>query len=861
MASTRARGLRRIEVWLPLGIAGLLLAVVALSSWLAYREVRASALREADERLQDVGRQLAGLLNQSVVQLVTETRGAAEGAAVTGAVAGPPGSDTAGAQQALDAHLASSPQIRAVTLWDTAGTRILAAQRGPAPGAGAGVDANTFPAWARDGEVTVSGFRSAGEVVWFEVAAPVRRVEEPTAGYLVQHRELATSGDAVRLISDLIGMESSFMVGEPGGTWTDLTGVVAPPPVSLGPAAELARYQRAEGPWVLGAGLPVEGTSWMVWVEFPLGVVLAGPRAFLLRMIPLGLAMVLVGAGGGWALSRRITGPLGEVTGAATALSAGDYHRRVQAKGVDELAELGQAFNSMADSLQEALDAAHRSQEEFRHLFTGNPLPMWVHDAETLQFLEVNGAAAVRYGYSRDEFLGMRLTDLDAPDAPLPPPQALDHQPSGRLGSEERRHRLKDGRIIDVEITSHPREFEGRAAALVVSVDITERKRVESATRALNAELEERVAERTAKLQESEERFRTLAAAAHDAILTADAGGLITYFNPGAERMFGYPSTEVLGAHLTTLVPEGDRATHQETLARYAAAGDARGVVGRTVEFIGRRKDGTQFPLELSLASRRVEGVPAFIGIIRDVTKRKESEQAIRRYAADLEAANQDLEAFSYSVSHDLRAPLRSIHGFSQAVLEDHQERLDEQGVDYLGRVCAAAQHMGALIDDLLELSRATRAEMRREPVDLTQLADRVVAELVAANPDREVDVRVVEELTCHGDHRLLTLMLRNLIGNAWKFTSNQDRAVVELGTTNGAEPAYFVRDNGAGFDMNYADKLFQPFQRLHSSREFEGTGIGLALVQRVIHRHGGKVWAEGAVHQGATFYFTLPAD
>lgn len=282
-------------------------------------------------------------------------------------------------------------------------------------------------------------------------------------------------------------------------------------------------------------------------------------------------------------------------------------------------------------------------------------------------------------------------------------------------------------------------------------------------------------------------------------------------------------------------------------------------MVGRTVELVGRRQDGTEFPLELSLASRRHDGAPTFIGIIRDITRRRETEQALRRYAADLETANQELEAFSYSVSHDLRAPLRGIHGFSQAVLEDYGDRLDPQGADYLGRVCAAAERMGVLIDDLLELSRASRVEMQRDRVDLSRLAERIAAELTASDPERHVEFRIAAGLACEGDRRLLEVALQNLLGNAWKFTGKRDRAVIEVGRTDTAERAYFVRDNGAGFDMSYADKLFDPFQRLHEVRDFAGSGVGLALVQRIIRRHGGRVWAEGLVDRGATFYLTLP--
>jgi signal transduction histidine kinase len=240
--------------------------------------------------------------------------------------------------------------------------------------------------------------------------------------------------------------------------------------------------------------------------------------------------------------------------------------------------------------------------------------------------------------------------------------------------------------------------------------------------------------------------------------------------------------------------------------------------------------------------------------------KRREGERAIIRLNADLQAVNKELEAFSYSASHDLRAPLRAIDGFSQALLEDYTGKLDAEGQGYLQRVRAASQRMAQLIDDLLNLSRITRAEMSRDDVNLTAMAQEVAEELRKAEPGREADVIIAPGLRASGDTRLLRVVLANLLGNAWKFTRNKPRARIEFGRARrGNETAYFVGDDGVGFDMEYVDKLFGAFQRLHSAGEFEGTGIGLATVQRIIHRHGGRVWAEGAVEQGATFYFILP--
>ena len=237
----------------------------------------------------------------------------------------------------------------------------------------------------------------------------------------------------------------------------------------------------------------------------------------------------------------------------------------------------------------------------------------------------------------------------------------------------------------------------------------------------------------------------------------------------------------------------------------------------------------------------------------------QERNEALRRNAAELLAANTELDAFAYSVSHDLRAPLRSIDGFSQVLLGDYGAQLDESGRDSLQRVRAASQRMATLIDDLLKLARVTRSEMRTELVDLSKIARDIATELHRSTPERQVDVTIAQGLEARGDVRLLRVALENLLRNSWKYTAKQPRPRIEFATVEGnGERVFMVRDNGAGFDMQYADKLFGVFQRLHSADEFEGTGVGLATVRRIITRHGGRIWAEGAVDRGATFYFTL---
>jgi PAS domain S-box-containing protein len=264
---------------------------------------------------------------------------------------------------------------------------------------------------------------------------------------------------------------------------------------------------------------------------------------------------------------------------------------------------------------------------------------------------------------------------------------------------------------------------------------------------------------------------------------------------------------------------------------------------------------------------RDLAGKPVrMTGVIADITERKQAEQELEghrrelaRSNSELAAANKELESFSYSVSHDLRAPLRAIDGFSHALLEDSSDRLDDAGKAHLNRIRAGTQRMGLLIDDLLNLSRLSRAQMCRQSVDISALAVSVADGLRKAQPERHIELRIEDGLSATADPGLLRVVLENLLGNAWKFTSKRASAHIEFGMSRGnGTLAYFVRDNGAGFDPAYADRLFGAFQRLHAMSEFAGTGIGLATVQRIVHRHGGRIWAESAVDHGATFYFTL---
>jgi light-regulated signal transduction histidine kinase (bacteriophytochrome) len=307
-----------------------------------------------------------------------------------------------------------------------------------------------------------------------------------------------------------------------------------------------------------------------------------------------------------------------------------------------------------------------------------------------------------------------------------------------------------------------------------------------------------------------------------------------------------------LGKPLTLLMPERFHDLHRSGIRRYVETREAR-VVGKTVELEGRRKDGTEFPIELSLGAAPLAGSTMFTGVIRNITERKRIEDA-------LQTTNAELESFSYSVSHDLRAPLRAIHGFSRILLEDHHAKLDPEAQRLLGVIDQNTRRMGQLIDDLLAFSRLGRKELETRQVDMRELARGVADEVRRLEGERPLDITVAPLPPAQGDRALLRQVVSNLVQNAAKFTRGRGDARIEVGFQgNGNQTVYYVKDNGAGFDSRYADKLFGVFQRLHRSEEFEGTGVGLAIVKRIVQRHGGRVWAEGKADEGATFYFTLP--
>jgi PAS domain S-box-containing protein len=342
--------------------------------------------------------------------------------------------------------------------------------------------------------------------------------------------------------------------------------------------------------------------------------------------------------------------------------------------------------------------------------------------------------------------------------------------------------------------------------------------------------------------------------AAPDAMVCVDSDGRIVLVNAQAERLFGYPRDELAGQLVEILVPDGIQAGHAGLRAGYAADPQPR-QLGAGLELSGRRREGTTFPAEISLSA-----LDTGQGILVSAAIRDASQQ--RQILDDLRRTNQNLQQLGYSIAHDLRTPLRSLAGFSAVLIEDFAEALGKDGLNYAQRIEAASRHIGHVLDDLMHLSRLARAEMSLEPVDLGSEAAAIATDLQRQDPARSVRFTIQPQAWALADRALIREALERLLDNAWKFTAGRDGAAIEFGMTPDANARVccYVRDNGAGFDPVYVDKLFTPFQRLHSTREFAGTGIGLACVREIVERHNGRTWAEGASGDGATFFFTLQA-
>ncbi len=519
---------------------------------------------------------------------------------------------------------------------------------------------------------------------------------------------------------------------------------------------------------------------------------------------------------------------------------------------IEQLHPVMGIFAARAGAELERLQAGkelRKSEERFAKAFRSSPEPIIISRMEDGCLLDVNEGFERITGYRREEVLGKTVEEINLWQHAEKRQRMIELlQQEGKLRNYMGEFRKKNNEKIIVELSAEVIELDGQACLVVLAKDVTELKQTEEA-----------LAKSISEWNHAMDYF-------NDALVIVDLNDRVIRANSAFYRLTSLIPEQVIGKDVGSILHAAGeevscpacraRKKHKDALI-VLEADDPDNFAGRPVEIMVRTiRDYQDEPQSVLMAIHDLSRQRAIENELRQ--HRDNLEELVTERTRELEAANKELETFSYSVSHDLRTPLRSINGFSQAVLEDYAEQLDDTGKDYLQRINSASRRMNDLIDDMLKLSRLSRFEFNREDVDMSMLAESVVNQLKELEGEREVNISIAPGLKAQGDKKQLDIVLVNLFGNAWKYTRNTENASIEFGATENGEKIFYIKDNGAGFDMRYADKLFGVFQRFHNNDEFEGTGIGLATVQRIIHRHGGRIWAEAEVGKGATFYFTL---
>jgi PAS domain S-box-containing protein len=470
--------------------------------------------------------------------------------------------------------------------------------------------------------------------------------------------------------------------------------------------------------------------------------------------------------------------------------------------------------------------------------------------------LYANDTACNALGYSRPELLAMKVSDFD-PNYPETAWNGFIEQvrQTGTLKLETV-HVTKQGKTLPVAITGIYMKFRDREYVIALGTDITEKIKVKQS------------------LAEAVTMYRLLADNMRDSVFVLDADLKPVYMSPSARKERGYTLEEFCELPAEKVRSADSEKRYREMISemiRTSKDCPTDQSITWSLETECYRKDGRSYWCDNQYTLLRGENgkISGLLVVARDITERKlieervgELNKELGRRILELEASNKELESFAYSVSHEMIAPLRSIKGFSQAVLEDYGDKVDEQCKNYMTRIRSAGQRLSQQIEDMLTLSRITSAQAEVEKVDLSSIAKRFATELKRSHPQRHVNFIIEDGLIIDGDRNLLEKVMQNLLRNSWKFSGKHDRARIEVGSKLvDGERVYFVKDDGAGFDMRYAERLFLPFQRMHSTAEFPGNGIGLATVQRIIKRHGGRLWAESAVDKGTTVCFTIKLD
>jgi len=500
--------------------------------------------------------------------------------------------------------------------------------------------------------------------------------------------------------------------------------------------------------------------------------------------------------------------------------------------------ELAKVNSDLIDKIAELKKkdlALKESEAQANSLIKYAPTAIFEFDIKMMRFSSVNEAMCRMCGYSREELYDLNPMSLLSEDDSQVLLDSIKLQRAGEATQEaiECKVRKKDGSTIYVALKFSFVD-DSSETVFVIGHDITARRIYED------------------QLRESEERFRTLSDTSPVGVKVTSYEGVIIYANHTFEALLGYDHAWLIGSKETDLywVPE-DRNNWINQLKN-------NGFI-RNIELRLKRKDGMPVWVLVNASLISYGGTPAIMETMQDISDRKTADEELKRYAAELEVSNKELETFAYALSHDLRAPLRVMDGFSQVILDDYGDNLDATGSEYLSRIRGAAQSMAQIIDDMLKLSKVIRNDLSWETVNLSDMASAIVKGLSEQEPERKTAIKIAPDIIARGDPSLLHIALFNLIENAWKFSADSPQVEIEFSKVQQDDSViYFIKDNGIGFDMQYADKLFMPFQRFQTKTDYPGHGIGLATVQRVISRHVGKIWAESEQGKGTTFYFTL---
>jgi len=882
---------------LPLLIGALLLGIIMASTWTSYIGVKESSLDVGRERLQNLTKQLANLLQQSNNIQLTKTFVAANDPAIKSFLRSPAPATRSGASVILrQLEATQDTNTLQIELWNINRSLVLSEPDGASPQS---LDLEgEFKAAEVSPFKTVGAIRVVKDVITAPAVVAVNDDSGKPIGYLVRWRRMSIS-PTPKALTDLLGSEAALYFGNiHGDLLTNLERITSKPRADMGSTSEVMQYSR-DGNRVLALGRPIVGTPWFLVIEFPEQPLLEPAHRFLKRVLVADLVLFIIGMAGAIVFSRGITQPLQVLTEAASAIGSGDYSRTVEIHQDDELGALANAFNAMVTKTQDVQQELERKVQERTADITERKaaeerLKISLNEVGELKtaldehaivaitdpqgkITYVNDKFCAISKYSRAELIGQDHRIINSGHHSKEFIRDLwTTIARGRVWHGEIKNKAKDGSFYWVDTTIVPfLNEQGKPRQYVaIRADITARKQAEEKIHQLNAELEQRVTERTAQLEstnmelerEVAERLsaeKALSAAlekervalnnAVDVICTIDADGKFVSVNPACQQLWGYSQEELIGRQYIDLVVPEDVARTTEASATIMAGENATDFENRY-----RHKDGSQ--VHVMWTASWSEEQQLFFSVARDISRRHLDEEKLKKSAAELERSNSELQDFASVASHDLQEPLRKIQSFADELKVSMGNKIEVDEKDTLDRIIAAGERMRTLINDLLSFSRVTSMAKPFAMVNLNLIVKEVLSDLEARIKLTKGLVEVSDLPTIDADPMQIYQLLQNLIGNGLKFHAPGVAPVIKISGENGG-PDYrlSVTDNGIGFDEKYLDRIFTVFQRLHGRKEYEGTGIGLAICRKIAERHGGQITAQSAPGAGSTFTVTLP--